>query len=132
MTTYPSLTLCPQCRRLRNPKGPCPYCHARRRVWRGILFAAGVLGLIFLALLLSSCTPEMTATQPSATATVAPVPDGPPAQTGAQLTNAWRQWANRQGYCWCEIQGGQPILVGESCSREVLDIDRAAHLCPPQ
>lgn len=131
MSAYPSLTICPQCHRLRNPKGPCPYCQRRQRHVRGLAFAAGILGLILLTLLLSSCTPEMSVIQPPATP-IPTVPAGPPAQTGAQLSSAWRQWANQQGYCWCEIQGGQPILVGESCAREVLDIDRAAHLCPPQ
>lgn len=127
MTT---LIRCPGCNQLRRPSAnPCPTCTAlaQRRARRALLLAAAVLTLLLLILLiLSSCTPEITAPTPT------PTPSGPLAQTDAQLTNAWRQWANRQGYCWCEWRDGQPTLTGDTCTPEILDIDRAAHLCPPQ
>jgi len=59
--TYPSLSLCPRCSRLRNPKQPCPHCQRRqvlrqRRMAQGLMLGCGVLALILLALVLSSCS----------------------------------------------------------------------------
>lgn len=134
MTTYPSLTLCPQCRRLRNPKDPCPYCHARRRLWRGILFAAGVLALIILALLLSSCAggDGSAGVQPPTRRTLSEIraealgqrQDAPTPPSAAAIPTqvipsalppdevSWAAWALRLGYRWCAVIDGAPMLMG--------------------
>lgn len=58
--TSTRLTLCPQCSRLRVDGRPCPYCRRRqeeRERWaaRALAVGCGVLGLVLLALVLSSC-----------------------------------------------------------------------------
>lgn len=138
MSSSTSLTLCPQCHRLRNPKGPCPYCRrtARKQHYlRGILFAAGVLGLIVVALLLSSCSggdssggvqppPRRTLSEIRAEALgetqAAPTPALAPVAIPTAIIPAalpadevdWAAWAMRLGYRWCALVDGQPMLMG--------------------
>lgn len=137
MTT---LIRCPGCNQLRRPGPTCDQCTIRRRQRQrraqgGLAIACAILALTLLALVLSACTEMPTGpvstTQPPATAPApTPTPSGPPPLTGANISEAWRRWANGQGYCWCEWQSGQPILIGDTCAPEVLDSTRAAQICP--
>lgn len=135
MSTYPSLTLCPQCHRLRNPKGPCPYCHRKQRQAHGLLLACGIMGLIILALVLSSCSGvdgETDGVQPPPRRTLSDIraealgqPQGAPTPPSAAPVPtqvipsalppdevSWAEWALSLGYRWCATVNGQHVLMG--------------------
>jgi len=121
--------------------------------WRRLLL--GLVGLVAVAavllILLAGCSPAPGSNTPSATPALAPLLESlivstpapaddptptptptiaPAPPTGVDLANAWRRWANDNGYCWCEWVQGDPVLTGDSCARELLDATRAAALCP--
>lgn len=158
MSTYASLTMCPQCHHLRNPKGPCPYCRRaarKQRHVRGLAFAAGILGLIILALLLSSCTGGDSSAgdiQPPTKRTLseiraeamgetlsAPTPALPPVPVPTAIIPAalppdevdWAAWALRLGYRWCaKSSDGQNLLMGDPDGPRPIE-PALAHICPP-
>lgn len=155
-----TLIRCEKCGDLHRADGACTPRPAIswRRLLLGLAGLAAVA--VLLIILLAGCSAPGSNDTPSATPALAPLLESlivettpttaptstptpalftgsqnsqnaaPAPPTGADLSDAWRRWANAHGYCWCEWVQGNPVLTGEACARELLDATRAALLCP--
>lgn len=127
------LTLCPACHTLRNSARPCVTCQRQQRARRGLALACAILGLIILALVLSSCSGtggDVGGVQPPPRRTLSDIraealgqPQGAPTPALAAPTPAlaapvptliipaalppdevsWAEWALSLGYRWCAV-----------------------------
>lgn len=154
--TSTRLTLCPQCSRLRTQGRPCPYCVSRqeeqeRRAARALILGCGVLGLVLLALLLSSCSGADTSAagiQPPARRTLSeiraealgeagPTPALAPVAIPTAILPAalppdevdWAAWALSLGYRWCATIDGQQMLMGAPDGPRPIEPD-LKEICP--